>query len=675
MEKVLGFRIDIEGVTSEAEELAKLELQLKALKKEKLELQKLAGKGIASTEDIQKLAAYNAEIKKQENALKDLKKIVDSSGDSLTRMRNELINLKAQAANGSAELREKLTPTIKKLNDEISKAEQAQGTFSRNVGNYTSAFGKIGESMRGMVGPAALVAAAVSAAKVMFDGLKEAIMSTTFAMDAMNKVSAVSKQFFYDIAVNGNINMQNLKSASKLQEELNVLRVKDAFETLEISKLNREEQAVRELSIDQTKTHAERLEYLNKVVDLHSKQVEIQVGNLTDELNVKRKLLEQQPANEKLGLEVIALMTKINDTYAQEDQYMRRITSQRTAFMKEERDKRVEALTELFQEAQDEIEANEERIKEKAEADKKAREDELKAISDHHKAVRDMYKKKWEDLVNEEKAGNSLAADVRKLYGIKDEDLGLQSNKKIQDDAIKGAKAAADDDVRIAKEAEEQKLAYRKAALEGAQMGADAAFNSKRSRLQAEMEAELSNQALTEEQKDVVKKKYAKQQQRIDISQAIINGALAVTNLIATTPGSVLNPATWVGIALAGLTVGIQIAAIKAQKYATGGKINRGITVNTGMKDDTLILANKTETVLTQRHVAALGGSGTMRKIGVPGYAMGGYVGQQAPEIPSIGFDYEAMARLINSLEVRLDINKVTAAQNELSIINETQRL
>ncbi len=119
----------------------------------------------------------------------------------------------------------------------------------------------------------------------------------------------------------------------------------------------------------------------------------------------------------------------------------------------------------------------------------------------------------------------------------------------------------------------------------------------------------------------------------------------------------------------------IAAAAVGLAGMARGGKITQGVHVNTGKKDDTLILANKTETVLTDKHVAMLGGSGMMRRIGVPGYAMGGYIGQQAPEIPAAGFDYAAIARLMNSIEVKLDINKVNSAQKEVSIIEETQRI
>ena len=213
-----------------------------------------------------------------------------------------------------------------------------------NVGNYgqaiDSAFKDAGSKIMSMVGPMALVGAAIGVVTKIWDGLKEAVMSTTFAIDIMNKSVAISKQLFYDLAINGKTSLETLIQASKIQGELNVLRIKDGIEALQMSKINREEQAIREISIDRTKTDAERLAALIKVKELESQKTKIQVGNLTDELKAKEKLLLIQPANEKLLLNIIALRTQINDTYAAEDQAMRRVTGQLTAFEQEKMDAR-----------------------------------------------------------------------------------------------------------------------------------------------------------------------------------------------------------------------------------------------------------------------------------------------------------------------------------------------
>ena len=128
---------------------------------------------------------------------------------------------------------------------------------------------------------------------------------------------------------------------------------------------------------------------------------------------------------------------------------------------------------------------------------------------------------------------------------------------------------------------------------------------------------------------------------------------------------------------IAGLSIAAIIAATATALagFVKGGKINRGIPVNTGTKDDTLIVANKTETVLTKDHVARLGGPGVMKRIGVPGYAQGGYIGQTPPEAQFSGFDINQLADLMNSIEVTLNLNKVDSGLKELEVINKSQPL
>jgi hypothetical protein len=114
------------------------------------------------------------------------------------------------------------------------------------------------------------------------------------------------------------------------------------------------------------------------------------------------------------------------------------------------------------------------------------------------------------------------------------------------------------------------------AGIEGAKMGADAIFEARTNRLNAEMTAELSNKNLTESQKVAINKKYAKLQQKIDISQALINGALAVGNALATTKP--LIPAGLIAAALAALQAGIQVGVIKSQSFDGGGSAPTSIS-------------------------------------------------------------------------------------------------
>ena len=115
----LGFRVVLENVPNEAQELAKLIIQFKNLNKEINEFEKLARKGIASKEQIAQLASLRKELDENTRSQQYLKKVIDSAPDSLNRMRADLIKLKYEYANASTEVREKMAPAINQLNSKI----------------------------------------------------------------------------------------------------------------------------------------------------------------------------------------------------------------------------------------------------------------------------------------------------------------------------------------------------------------------------------------------------------------------------------------------------------------------------------------------------------------------------------------------------------------------------
>lgn len=274
--------------------------------------------------------------------------------------------------NRAHEAQRKVVADAKAALDQFGKAVNDNRL---NVGNYSAAieaaFAGAKDKILGMIGPTAVVTAAIAAAlklvTFVFQGLKDAIMSTTGAINTFNIARAVMKQIFYDIGVNG-ILQPNIKSITEVvaaTKELNALRIKEMKDQLEFSKINREQQAIRELAIDRTKTHTERLVLLNQVKDMETKKTAILVENLTEELNVTEKLLKARPKDEKLLQQYFLLLTKINDAYAQEDASMRRIETQRTTFMQEEIDKRKTMIDNWMKEIDDSIEENKKAIKQK----------------------------------------------------------------------------------------------------------------------------------------------------------------------------------------------------------------------------------------------------------------------------------------------------------------------
>jgi len=94
--------------------------------------------------------------------------------------------------------------------------------------------------------------------------------------------------------------------------------------------------------------------------------------------------------------------------------------------------------------------------------------------------------------------------------------------------------------------------------------------------IEASKQRELSAVGDNAKQREKIEREYLRKQKGWAIAQALINGALAVTNMIGNVPLSVLNPATWVGIGVAMGSVAAQIAIISGQHFKTGGIVPAG---------------------------------------------------------------------------------------------------
>jgi hypothetical protein len=129
----------------------------------------------------------------------------------------------------------------------------------------------------------------------------------------------------------------------------------------------------------------------------------------------------------------------------------------------------------------------------------------------------------------------------------------------------------------------------------------------------------------------------------LQIVNATIATALAVIQGLQTgfsipIVGVGLGPALAIAAAAAGA---VQIGIIASQKppappaFAEGGKVlsgrvignNDGVPIQRSNGDNLLATVKTGEVILNQRQQAALGGAATFRKIGVPGFATGGIVG------------------------------------------------
>jgi hypothetical protein len=189
---------------------------------------------------------------------------------------------------------------------------------------------------------------------------------------------------------------------------------------------------------------------------------------------------------------------------------------------------------------------------------------------------------------------------------------------------------------------------------ESLQAEIDNSIGLRRRFFQEQLNAEVSNLQAIEKAKEEARKRDAKRQKAVAIIQATINGALAVTNILATTPKADFGIASAILIALAVATTAAQIATIAAQPLARGGVVGLGdeivqfasggrVTSRGNIKplsngDNVLATLKTGEVVLNQDQQRRIGYS-TLKAARIPNFAMGGVVG------PPSGFLQDSLNR------------------------------
>lgn len=223
---------------------------------------------------------------------------------------------------------------------------------------------------------------------------------------------------------------------------------------------------------------------------------------------------------------------------------------------------------------------------------------------------------------------------------------------------------------------EEKELTIKETAVAIAQETADtifqiaannrnAEFNARINALNAQKEKELSNKNLTDAQKARIEERYQKQvaalktkQAQADkqaaIAQAIVNGALAITKILALQGGS-LNPAAIANIIVTTAATAAQVAVIASQKipkYAKGTEyVNGG---GTETSDSIPAMLSKGERVIDAKTNKMLKGipNSMLPELLVP-----------SKTVISKGMDYDKLAKtlskeLAKSPQMRVSFDK-----------------
>lgn len=160
--------------------------------------------------------------------------------------------------------------------------------------------------------------------------------------------------------------------------------------------------------------------------------------------------------------------------------------------------------------------------------------------------------------------------------------------------------------------------------------------------------------------KEAQEKRDFERNKKMQLAQAAINGALAITNIWATTPKVDFGVSTYIMLGLSAIATLTSLATIAAQKFAQGGLVthpgNGKIKVASNIPtqpngDDVLATVKRGEVILNEDQQRRLGGPNTFRSIGVPGFAGGGVIKPFWQTRPYKSIDYGRVTQSIQVLK------------------------
>lgn len=274
----------------------------------------------------------------------------------------------------------------------------------------------------------------------------------------------------------------------------------------------------------------------------------------------------------------------------------------------------------------------------------------------------DLAKKEKEDLkkVQDEIIKNSADA-AKKQKEINDQQLkDKQENTQKLIDSVSNSILSVTDIIatfqqaRAEKEAEaiNEQITNTENNITELEAKAEKASGIRKKRIERDIASQKELLKQQQAEAEAIRIKAAKEEKRIAIIQAIIQGALAFQRALAQ--GSFL-------LAIpTGIAAAAQIATIAAQPLAEGGvvtgqRVNQKQNIPTRSNgDNVLAYVKRGEVVLNQRQQSLLGGSPTFRKLGIKGFAEGGMVPPINPPIQGLGLQGN-MNEFLQVMEAKTD--------------------
>ena len=372
--------------------------------------------------------------------------------------------------------------------------------------------------------------------------------------------------------------------------------------TLKLVEASKQEVELQKQSIENLKKETEYYRAIGKTKAQIAKetldaQINLNTALLAEQVQLNKKLEEQKPKMSGTMIGILSALNMLPD--------LGKKTKEELAKLNKEIEAASKQTLIIQKELDDALEEERQAAAKKEEDREKKRVDNLKANIKKANDQQNELNKIIEDGQKERDRKDKEAKDAKEKADLE----RYKEGKKNQDEVDKNAddekkKREKAEDERL-KKIEEKKLeranngvAAIRAGVNSLQQTTDSIFelnsqarqdelNQDLANLDARKQAELEAENVSAAEKEAIQKEYAakeralktkawRDEQNAKREQAIINGALAITNILATMPWFSFGIAQGIAIASVVATTAIQVAKISAQKppkFAEGGSV------------------------------------------------------------------------------------------------------
>lgn len=476
---------------------------------------------------------------------------------------------------------------IEKYNKRIAEAKQ-------HLEEYEKAGTKVEQKSESMIQSIGKWVTSLGIAATALNLVKEAFLKTEQGMALFAQGAAVLNKILSNLVNDGISNLnKGLAETIIRTKQLHELNRQQAVDNYENAKLQKKYNELLYQAADATKKNEERIKLWNQALKVHNELIDKQITDIQKRLKIAMAAWEDDPTNGEMRDEVFKLKTELENLDSERVAGTRRVLSQMTSAIEEEKKRWDDALNSISEGLDRAVEEENNTIKEQ-------QEQWLKYWEDRYDKAEKLNESRAKDAADKKKEQDDKVAQETEDYWdfiLDIERKNFDKRQKVVEDQTEAWAKAEEEAAR--KTTESKKVALEES-LRLAAMTADLISVISTNQMNKELsDLERKKQMLldiasingltkeeevfiyeeTERQKLEIEKKYRRQQQALAIAMATIDGARAIAKTFAEYGGT---PIAWVIAALVAAQIAVQIAIIKKQKFAKGGWTGEGT-----VKDET----------------------------------------------------------------------------------------